>query len=866
MSNNKNTLFQNTALSTVLAISVCVAPAMAQTVSGQASGADNSVVLAQASKQIDVNISGGRISDALQLLSKQASFQLVGNAEFLSGDVTKPVVGSYTAQDAVKEILQGTGVEYEWDSNTLIITGRAKKDTGMPTRRDEMTSSQSLSGMLLEEVLVTASRREQALQDVAMSITAISPEIFTSAGHTELSDIIGYTPGFNYSNRLGRPGGGGTLTARGVGQQGGTPVVGIYMDDVPLSNNGPYANGQFAFDGLLGDIERIELLRGPQGTLYGATSIGGAVKYVTRKPSLDEYRGNAAATLSSTNEGGFNKIFSGRLSAPLVIDKLGVTVAGFFEDNAGFVDSADSVTGTIAEENVDSYERYGFSGDIYFKFSDRFDFRGRVLHQKSTYEGFSRVSLDENTLKSVFSPLSSLGALGENDLQNTYYAGTFEYQFDGATLTSTSSYVEDRLALTNDLTTLLSGAADFLSGSPFGTTTAVPFIENGGSEKFVQEVRLTSEASDQLEWIAGLYYAKEDTSKTQDITAQPTGFNLFNSDGPSNYEEYAAFGNLTYYFTPDFDVTGGVRISKSKMDFASVSSGPFGGGIPPLATIESTVDTWLFAARYRPSEDLSLYARAASGYRAAPASSPLVDPITGKTISPLVTPDTLWSYEVGAKGEVAEGRFSYDLALWYIDWDNFQAHIIFNGFAILGNAASGISAKGAEGSFTVRPVDGFSITSTFAYSDSSLNEDEPMLDGLKGQQVVFVPKWTVSTQARYDFTLSNGYEAHIGGGFRYVGSTRSDFTDDGAFLPGVSDPMTDGPFDSAFNIPTDSYFLVDLNAGITRGNISLNLYATNLFNKIAYGNTFGRNVNGVLEATGVPIRPRTIGAVLSVDF
>jgi len=835
---------------------------------------------AEGPQEFTFDIKAQNLIGALKEFSNKTRLQIIFSDEQLMNIETSGISGTLESLDALGRLLQNTNLMLYKIDNTTIAIRPMNGETGykhisLNTIADyeaeigvysEDENIGDVKAFELDEIVVTASRREQALQDVAMAVVTFRPDDFTTAGLTELSDIIAYTPGFNYSNRLGRPGGGGTLTARGVGQQGGTPVVGVYMDDVPLSNNGPYANGEFAFDGLLGDIERVELLKGPQGTLYGATSIGGAVKYITRKPSLDEYRGNASATLSSTKEGGFNKIFSGRLSAPLVEDKLGITVAGFFEDNAGFVDSADSVTGAVTEKNIDAYERYGFSGDIYFKFSDRFDFRGRFLHQKSTYDGFSRVSLNENTLGPVLDPLSSLLALGSNDLKNTYYAGTFEYQFDWATLTSTSSYVEDQLDLTTDLTTLLSGAADFLSGSPFGTTKAVTFAESGGSEKFVQEIRLTSEASDQLEWITGLYYAKEDTGKIQDITAQPTEFNLFKSSGPSDYEEYAAFGNLTYYITPEFDVTGGIRISKSSMDFASVSSGPFGGGTPPVATIESTVDTWLFAARYRPSEDISLYARAASGYRAAPASSPLVDPITGQTISPLVAPDTLWSYEIGAKGEAAEGRFTYDLALWYIDWSNFQAQIVFNGFGILGNAESGISAKGAEGSFTVRPVDGLSITSTFAYSDSSLNEDEPTLDGLKGQQVVFVPKWTASSQARYDFTLSDGYEAHVGGGFRYVGSTRSDFTDAGAFVPGVSDPLVDGPFDSAFNIPTDSYFLVDLNASITRDNISLSLYATNLFNKLAYANTFGRNVNSVLEATAVPLRPRTIGAVISVDF
>lgn len=849
---------QHTALITILLAGVSGLPLQA----AQAEVVAAAVAGDRAQRQVDVNITGGTVASALQTLSKKAGFQLVGNAEYMAGEINAPLVGVFTAGDAVARLLEGTGIEYVWDRNTLIITARKRESQAPLARPDARTSA---APMVLEEVLVTASRRVQALQDVPMAITALRPDNFTAIGLTELSDIVGYTPGFNYSNRLGRPGGGGTLTARGVGQQGGTPVVGVYVDDVPLSNNGPYANGEFAFDGLLGDIERVELLKGPQGTLYGATSIGGAVKYVTRKPALEDFRGTAKVTLSSTTSGGFNKIFSGNISTPLVTDKVGITLAGFYEDNAGFVDNVEAGTGNLIRENMDSYDRYGVSGDFYVRFSGRFDFRARVLHQSSDFDGMSRASLDPNTLEPIHGAYDSLLALGTNQLENTYAAGTLEYRFDWATVTSTSSYVKDSLATVTDLTTLLSGPADFFSGSAPGTTTAVPFTDDTGSEKFVQEVRMTSEASDAVEWIVGLYYAEEDTSKFQTITAEPTGFNLYTSDGPSSYLEYAAFGNLTYYFTPEFDVTAGARISRSEMDVASDSSGPFGAGVPTVSEIKSTVDTWMFAARYRPSDALSLYARAASGYRSAPAALPLVDPLTGQTIQPLVAPDTLWSYEVGAKGEAADGRLSYELALWYVDWSNFQARVIFNGFSVFGNAESGITAKGIEGSVTLNPTDNFSITSNVAYSNSSLNEDEPTLDGLKGQQVVFVPKWTVSTQARYGFTAFGDLPAHIGGGFRYTGGTRSDFTDGGAFIPGVSDGV-DGPFDSAFNIPTDARFLVDLNAGFLWQNLSLNIFVTNLFNKTAYSSTFGRNVDGVLEATGVPIRPRTIGLSAAIDF
>lgn len=846
-------------------------------------------------KKYTLSIPSSTIKDALFALARETGRPMVIPSDGVDDTQTNALKGTYTIFEALFAMLKDTNFSGGLTESGVITISRKppsqnegeemkgktsirNNKTGLfagiaalfatamatPDAVGQTGENQSKADTI-DEITVTAMRREQSLQDVPLSISVVFPDEFKAAGLTNLVDIIDYTPGINFSNRIGRPGSGGTVTARGVSQQGGTPVVGIYMDDVALSNNGPYGNGEFAFDGLLGDIERVELLKGPQGTLYGATSVGGAIKYITRKPTLRNFRGNAGVNLSTTDDGGFNQIYSGRISTPIIEDSLGITVSGFYEDNAGFVDRVDSTSGALIEKDSDDFERFGVSGDIYYQFSDRLDFRFRVLHQESSFTNFSKVDLNVNTLEPRFESLTSIADASSHDVKNTYFSGTFEYRFDWATLVSTSSYVKDNWDFTLDLTPLLSLTADFLQGAPFGTTTSVALLDDGGSDKFTQEVRLTSESSDTWEWILGFYYADESTFRFQNITSQPNTFNLFDTDGPSNYKEYAIFGNLTYYLTADFDFTIGARISKNQMDVESSGSGPFSG--PAVSQdIDDTVDTWLFAARYRATEDMSFYARVASGYRPAPANLPIIDPLTGNNVSPSVASDTLWSYEVGAKGELAGGRFFYDFALWHIDWEQFQTSIIFNGFGTFGNAAHGIKAKGVEGTFTLKPSEDLSVISTFAYTRSALDEDEPQLDGLEGQQVPFVPKWTVSTQARYDFSPISGIEAHIGGGFRYVGRTRSDFTDGGAFVPGRSNALTGGPFDSAFNIPTDSYFLVDLNASVSKGNLSLNLYATNLFNKKALASSFGRNVNGALEATGVPIRPRTIGAAISIDY
>jgi len=642
---------------------------------------------------------------------------------------------------------------------------------------------------------------------------------------------------------------------RGVRQLGGAATTGVYLDAIPLTSNSPFGTetqGGFAFDGMLGDIERVEFLKGPQGTLYGATSVGGAVKYITRKPSLDEFRGHASVDYSSTKEGGFNQIYNGRISMPLVEDKLGLTVAGFYEDNGGLVDLVDA-TGTLIEEDGDQYDRYGFSGDLYYKFSDRFDFRARVLYQKADYNNVSQVNIDPDTKEPDHRAFAGAGFTFKRGFRNSFYTGTFEYQFEGATLTATSSYVEeDRSTRVNSTAPNILSIMDTRFGRDPGTTTLFTSNADIGSQKFTQEIQLTSESSETWEWIVGLYYADEETFFTNTSTVQPDDLIHLSTEGPSFYKEYAAFGNLTYYVTPEFDLTVGGRLSRNEMTLRSETASDailLQGlvGSSDATPVKDTVDTWSFAARYRPTEELSLYTRIASGYRPASANK-----LGTPEIPSFAESDSLWSYELGAKGSLAEGLFSYDIAVWYFNWNNFQAKIVREDTVTgLLNASGGITGKGVEGSFTFKPLNGLSIISNFAYTDSTLNEDEAGLDGEKGQQLPYVPKWTFSSRANYAFALTSELDAMIGAGVRYEGSSRSAFTD------------KDGG--SRLNIPTDSYVVVDVNAGVTWDQISLNLYATNLLNEEAMVNTEGVQTFSV-TATGVPLKPRTIGIRLSVDF
>ncbi|MFC3051615.1 TonB-dependent receptor [Kordiimonas pumila] len=724
--------------------------------------------------------------------------------------------------------------------------------TGAATAQGQ---SSDKSEMLFEEIIVTAGRREQSLQDVPASVVAINPDDFKVKGIKQIGEILDYTPGVVF--QTGGAPGLGNISARGVPQSSATPVFGIYLDDIPLSSNTNFAGGgNIIFDGLLMDIERVEVIKGPQGTLYGATSVGGMMRYISRDPALQEFRGSVGADIATTKGGEMSKIFNGRVSVPVVEDKLGVTFSGFYQDTGGYVDQVDG-TGALVQEDYNGSEVTGYMADALFTPTDELRIRLKYLKQEMDFSADATTTLVPQGDEALFGGYSNINPPGPKFLDFRIMSGSIEYDLGWGTVTSTTSHSKYSYGGYSDFTADYAIYADLFDGRAPGTTTQVDFDQTLGSKKFVQEVRLTSERMGAFEWIAGLYYASEDTINNQSLQATPA-FDLLTIAFPSDYTEKAAFGDVTYYVNDNFDITAGARISKNKIILSYIASGVF---LPPgdlvNTPVKDTVDTYLLAARYRVHDDMSFYARVASGYRPAQSNIPVLD-TNGVNVAPaFVASDHAWSYELGVKGNFADNMFAYDVALWKIDWANFQASVFLNGISTGGNAEDGLSAYGLDGSFIVRPVDALTLTASIAYSHSTLKSDEPTIGGVEGEFLPNLPKWTASLQWDYRVDVVDSWTANFGGGFRYAGKSISAYSQ--------------APGSAATQL--DSRLITDLNVTLSSENLSFTVYARNLFDEYKLTNRqdpiLGADpVTGdpIVSSSGVYERPRTIGVNMKIDF
>ena len=735
-------------------------------------------------------------------------------------------------------------------------------------------------------IVVTAQRREQTLLEIPQSISVVGGETLERQQATSFQDYAQLVPGLNITQDTP---GETRLILRGINTGSPGSTVSVYVDDIPFGASGSLSNaGTLAGDFDTFDVARVEVLRGPQGTLYGSNSLGGVLKFVTVKPSTRDFELRGQTGIEDTKGGGTGYSGNAVVNIP-ISDMLAFRASGFYRKNAGHVNTI----GRNAN-NIDDSESYGGRASVLFEPSDDFSIRLLGILQNLSTGSSSSFNVDPVSLKPV-NPITgirqdrtSYSRIAEtNDLKYRLYSGTISYNFGFAEAISVTSYsTQDRIDLSDASTNAARDLTNAIYAPTSPGTVGLGYKNNISVKKFTQELRLASPDSDIFEWQIGGYYTDESTLldqeflpfslATQQFIPTPATFGPFTFDKfvtamiDANYEEIAGFVSGTIHLGERFDITAGGRYSHNKQD--SVQSViQFGTGSPVSGNSSENVFTWSVSPRFELNDRASIYARVAKGYRPGGPNFIPVNPPPGFPSE--FDADTLISYEAGFRGETNDRTFGIDASIYYLDWKDIQILTTVDTDAgPVGVNSNGRKAEsyGAEITATIQPVAGLSFIANVAYNIAKLLEDTTpvaggtnLTGGLAGDRLPYAPEWSANVSADYEWALSGSVDAFVGGNVRLVSDQFAGFS------PG---------YRAAFGrrLELDGYPVVDLRAGINFDRILISAFVKNLTDQYGlttatYGTTpFSVPVaiggQGIPLATASSIRPRTFGATVGFSF
>jgi iron complex outermembrane receptor protein len=845
--------------------------------------------LAQSSGSI-----AGTVRDSSGAAVPGASLTVTNQATNASKVFTSAADGSYTATvDAgmysVTVALKGFGKQMQRD---------LKVDAGATVNADF-----TLQTRLEESITVTAMKREETIQNTPFSVAAPSEAELRQRGVDDIEGVARNVAGFSVQN-LGP--GQSQVAMRGISsgqiardQPGVKEQVGAYLDESVISLS------LFTPDIDLFDVSRVEVLRGPQGTLFGSGSESGTVRYITNQPELGatKYFGELGAnTISGGNQGGNVKLGA---NAPLG-DKAALRVAAYYNHLAGYMDAVQP-DGSI-KEDVNTGNRFGVRAAVKIVPNDKVTITPRFVYQKVEMDGWNRMDVF-NILANPFTtsrPAVSLGDLQlftqiDEPFTDKFALGdlAISYDFGSVTLNSITSYAYRDVLVVRDATALtasITGGTIALPENVF--TIDAPLDDATTAKVWTQELRFSG-GSDSLKWLAGGFYASTTRDYGQsllvagfeDLTGIPTAGRfgagkdvLFFSDLHYELNQFALFGEGTYSVNDQLSVTGGLRFYHFKEERTQAFDGIFADPASKPGTIDANGVAPRLIFTYKVNDNTNVNVQASKGFRLGGINDQLNVPLC--TPEDLVTfggrdtweDESAWNYEVGSKSRVMNGRGSFNVSAFYVDIKNLQAtltagtcssRVIFN--------VPKARSLGAEVEFTAAPNEhfDFSIAAGVNSSElrSTLTSGGSVLAGIRdGNRLPSVPEFQMTAAATYQREVMGDARGYLTGIYQHVGSR---FTQVGDEEPGfgsvnlltfpgtIGGPLTQGTF--TFNPELPSYDILNVRVGVVKGKWDVALYVNNLTDERALL-ALDRE-RGLRARVGYLVnQPRTLGIATRFNF
>lgn len=716
----------------------------------------------------------------------------------------------------------------------------------------EVAGHQSANhNIAIEEVIVTASKRDQSLQDFSGSVTVI--QNFENVKN--ISDIANRVPGFNVIDAGSRNPAG--LVMRGLrldevssndlGGDGGT--VATYFDNIPLQ-------GFFAPLKLgMKDMQQVEVLRGPQGTLYGNASVGGLIRFVTNKPGLTQNSATINAEISQTKHSDdLNYDTDLVVNAPLINDVLGVRVMLGKTEDQGFIDNPYWLSGPAKDINDSETEQARLS--VLWKPTEKFSLTASHYYQKENVA--DRDATNENFTGKKYTASSRFAQPMEGDLKLTSLDA--EYNFEWATLSASASHYDYERFEIIDQTDYFITLDDYYEMFYY-TAMDDMFALNASQVDVVKdsvELRLVSANDQGFRWLAGAFYSRDDLDVA--LGDFVPGFSEFmGEDRPDDMDyissqaetldEYSVYAEVSYDITPRWETSLGVRHFRydDKLDVCYVLY-PYE---PYCESGDDEIKNTLgkFSTSYKLTDEQSVYFVIAEGYRRGGAN--VLPEFTTKKRT--YDPDTAISYELGYRGSLLQDRISLSAALFNTLWDDLQIKTVSPSglpyWVNLGEARS--SGIELEGSFALN--DFFNLSAEYSYTDSKITETIIFTEGegddvYKDDPLPGVPENQGSIALNYDQAFGN-YEVDASISISYFGE--------------IYTAINDGFYNFR---KLDSFTKADFSLGVTRQNLRVGAFVNNIGDKRGITGTRSDEWYGEQGQFEYITRPRTVGLSLSYKF
>lgn len=706
----------------------------------------------------------------------------------------------------------------------------------------------------LEEIVVTARKRKESIQNVPSSVVAISAERLQADAVKSLADLSSVVPGVNLNgyepNKATVSIRGVTSTNAGVG--GFSPTVGFFLDDVALETVNHDLGGQA--EPPFFDLERVEVLKGPQGTLYGGSAMGGAIKFISASPAIDKSEFKIGGGTGFTQGGVESYTASAIANVPLIAEHLALRVGVSYDYAGGYIDriphgytvASESIPpspptftspNTVAERDANAYTTKAARVALGISPSAELAIKADSIFQQTSSGNTSDFQPNLGLRQSFVTGQPTVDQLAIGILTITQSLKDFDF-------TSVSSIVNARDTLQRDFTFFVGGLVP-----PFAALPS-PDFEGARNDTYSQELRVSStQAANPLQYVGGVYFRRQSTQTYQDVYTVGSGVSEPGIPSDLVYEDIyhfsvrqlAAFGELTYS-VHSFSFITGARVYDFHVSSSKVGDGLFNGG--PVSNVTAGTNTGVspkIEIAFHPSDAHLLYALADKGFR--PGGANTAGPLPAacgadlaalglSTAPSAFKPDSLWNYELGSKNSLAEGRATLNAAVFYMDWRDIQQGVTLPcGFGFTANLGAAVS-KGAELELHVRPAAGLELGGSVTYDDAYVSRAAPNTGISEGDPIQQAPKWSGNAALDYSLPMAGGRSLFTHWDYQYRGSLVQGGPQS---ISSSVDPLSGTPLGALATVPnpayqSGSYRLVDASVGLRAGRWTIRALVQNLTN------------------------------------